>query len=193
MLPAMPGEPNGTSHRRSEITPAQITELPSMLATITRSRHFIFGRPSPSSSGGILSISKFMAASCHEKGCMATGKLVSRSGSPMYCLWREKQRRRKGQTEPVLQHPTLQMLPHCNGRQVSADRPEWISAEEQIAYRPAAVGKSTLSQVERGPSTVSMPQPKVGASIRFVERRNHPQVLDGLVRTNLPRRLTPLP
>jgi superfamily I DNA/RNA helicase len=26
-----------------------------------------------------------------------------------------------------------------------------------------------------------MPQPKVGASIRFVERRNHPQVLDGLV------------
>jgi hypothetical protein len=39
------------------------------------------------------------------------------------------------------------MLPHCNGRQVSADRPEWISAEEQIAYRPAAVGKSTLSQV----------------------------------------------
>jgi hypothetical protein len=149
MTPAMPGEPNGTSHRRSEITPAQTTELPSMLATITRSRHFIFGRPSPSSSGGILSISKFMAASCHEKGCMATGKLASRSGSPMYCLWREKQRRRKGQTEPVLQHPTLQMLPHCNGRQVSADRPEWISAEEQIAYRPAAVGKSTLSQVER--------------------------------------------
>jgi hypothetical protein len=26
-----------------------------------------------------------------------------------------------------------------------------------------------------------MPQPKVGASIRFVERRNHPQVLDGLI------------
>jgi hypothetical protein len=27
---------------------------------------------------------------------------------------------------------------------------------------------------------VSMPQPKVGTRIRFVERRNHPQVLDGL-------------
>jgi hypothetical protein len=26
-----------------------------------------------------------------------------------------------------------------------------------------------------------MPQPKVGTRIRFVERRNHPQVLDGLV------------
>jgi hypothetical protein len=25
-----------------------------------------------------------------------------------------------------------------------------------------------------------MPQPKVGTRIRFVERRNHPQVLDGL-------------
>jgi hypothetical protein len=26
-----------------------------------------------------------------------------------------------------------------------------------------------------------MPQTKVGAGIRFVERRNHPQVLDGLL------------
>jgi hypothetical protein len=35
----------------------------------------------------------------------------------------------------------------------------------------------------RDPSTVSMPQPKVGTRIRFVERRNHPQVLDGLICT----------
>ena len=31
-----------------------------------------------------------------------------------------------------------------------------------------------------------MPQPKVGANIRFVERRNHPQVLDGLVYNGTP-------
>jgi hypothetical protein len=40
----------------------------------------------------------------------------------------------------------------------------------------------------RDPSTVSMPQPKVGASIRFVERRNHHQVLDGLDKRYRPKR-----
>jgi hypothetical protein len=30
-----------------------------------------------------------------------------------------------------------------------------------------------------------MPQPTVGASIHFVERRKHPQVLDGLAEQNL--------
>ena len=43
-----------------KMTAVHIAALPNVAATMTRSRHRIFGRPSPSSSGGTLSISYFI-------------------------------------------------------------------------------------------------------------------------------------